>query len=578
MLYQDGRFKLLEEHLREFDHQRREGGVNDPGNREEYAKEVAEWFKPCARWILAGHFVVSQKIGAEKTYREIYPTAIELYYHEEAEDGFKDPIMYHTNDRKKQDHLHKNRQAPHLYPVHPDFFETRGLKGLPYFPFGSFNPHTSGLDITFENPDKQYRASFLIREYSVKYGREGGKTLHVVNSTDIYDDMLIGGIPLDNVDWIEWKDGAKLTPEMIETRGRRNVAEYVLNNGLWEKNTKTEGRDSFTLGGGKYVKCPFQWQFRSLPRQAYEWLKKRRSKQEISTLEVLMKIKGYKWGGEELQKLEELDLSRFHDELLRIIVEEKEFVADFSKYKEQCFGLPYNITFMFKELYNNKTLLQEYKDAIKGKSCDYNFCIISNPNAKHNGIMLVGMNPSGDAGEELFDYSRCTGGFWNPKHEMMGKYDKYVAYVDLLPIRKTEQVTVGQIDNDYRARLLEVTQRHIEEMSPRLIIVVNKASMYYWGCNDDATWMGYQLGEPIKQIKGRWNLYRIQGLKTEKKDRINQEYFLERFNKTNLEGSYLLQYRQVTAWRHPKPEFTITEKDIESLLKEIDPEWEKTLY
>lgn len=30
--------------------------------------------------------------------------------------------------------------------------------------------------------------------------------------------------------------------------------------------------------------------------QAYEWLKKRRTKRKISTIEVLMKINGYKWG------------------------------------------------------------------------------------------------------------------------------------------------------------------------------------------------------------------------------------------------------------------------------------------
>lgn len=552
--------ELLKEHLREFDRQRKEGGVNDPGNREEYAREVAEWFKPCARWILAGHFVISQEGGA---YREIYPTAIELYYHEETENGFKDPIMYHTDDRKRQDHLR--------YPNHPDYFEARGINGLPYFPFGSLNPHTSGIDITFENPDKKYRASFLIREYSVKYGVEGGKMLHVVNSTDIYDDMLINGIPLDNVDWIEWEDGTQLTPEMIETRGRRNVAEYVLNDGLWDKNEETDGRDSVTLGGKKYVKCPFKWHFRSLPREAYEWLKKRRSKREISTSEVLMKIKGYKWGSEELQKLEELDLFRFHDELLRIIEDEKEFVADFLKYKDQCVGLPYNIPFMFKELENNKRLLQEYKEAIKGKSCDLNFCIISNPNAKHNGVMLVGMNPSGKTGEEYYDYLSCKGGFWDPKHNMMGKYDKYVSYMDLLPIRKTDQAYVDSIDPKLRARLLEVTQKHIEKLSPKLIIVVNRNSLYYWGSNEDATWMGYQLGEPIKQLKGRWNLYKIQGLKTDKTDRINSE-----INNTNL--TYLLHYRQVTTYRHPKPEFTITEADIEALLKEIDPEWEKTLY
>ena len=34
----------------------------------------------------------------------------------------------------------------------------------------------------------------------------------------------------------------------------------------------------------------------AIAQQAYEWLKKRRAKGEISTFEGLMKINGYKWG------------------------------------------------------------------------------------------------------------------------------------------------------------------------------------------------------------------------------------------------------------------------------------------
>ena len=39
----------------------------------------------------------------------------------------------------------------------------------------------------------------------------------------------------------------------------------------------------------------------AIAQQAYEWLKKRRAKGEISTFEVLMKIDGYKWGSKELK-------------------------------------------------------------------------------------------------------------------------------------------------------------------------------------------------------------------------------------------------------------------------------------
>ena len=71
----------------------------------------------------------------------------------------------------------------------------------------------------------------------------------------------------------------------------------------------------------------------SIAQQAYEWLKKRRAKGEISTFEVLMKINGYKWGSKELEQLEELDLFEVHGRLLRLIKKGKEYVADFSATK-----------------------------------------------------------------------------------------------------------------------------------------------------------------------------------------------------------------------------------------------------
>ena len=87
----------------------------------------------------------------------------------------------------------------------------------------------------------------------------------------------------------------------------------------------------------------------AIAQQAYEWLKKRRAKGEISTFEVLMKINGYKWGSKELEQLEELDLFKIHDHLLRLIKKEKEYVADFSAYEDMAVGLPYSIPFVFRK-------------------------------------------------------------------------------------------------------------------------------------------------------------------------------------------------------------------------------------
>ena len=218
-----------------------------PDRRMQYSEAIAMYFEPCAAKILAGHFLVTNSEGEKSVVRIIQPTAIELYYHEEGEGRFKDPIMYHTNDRKVWSK--------------ENYFKDRGIESLPYFPIGSLNPHTSGIDVTFENAREHYRASFLIREYVVTY--EGGKQIKVVNSTEIYDDMLLNGITLDNADWVEWCDGEPIHQDQIERRWRKNVADYTeVSLGKWEKNNLVEGKDSFTLGGIKYVKCPFKWQFR----------------------------------------------------------------------------------------------------------------------------------------------------------------------------------------------------------------------------------------------------------------------------------------------------------------------------
>ena len=242
-----GMTQKLNEHLADFEKYRSKREINFDGDRVKYAGEVAKWFLPCAKWILAGHFRVKNNEGDEDSVRLIYPTAIELYYHEEGPGRFKDPIMYHTDDRKRAEHS--------------DYFNKRGISSIPYYPFGSLNPHTSGIDITFENPKEQYRASFLIREYVVDYGK--GRELSVKNSTDIYDDMLINGICLGNADWIEWCDGKALNEDEIIRQWRRNVPDYKPKDGKpgeWEKNP--DGENTFASAGGRFAKCPFNWQFR----------------------------------------------------------------------------------------------------------------------------------------------------------------------------------------------------------------------------------------------------------------------------------------------------------------------------
>lgn len=100
---------------------------------------VADWFKDIAFEVLnRGYINIDNKFGIE-------PLAVELYYIEEDKGGYRDPIMYHINKRR------------------PIVFEDNGIN-FEYFKFGSLHLHTSGVDVTFENPFKHYRASFLIRE------------------------------------------------------------------------------------------------------------------------------------------------------------------------------------------------------------------------------------------------------------------------------------------------------------------------------------------------------------------------------------------------------------------------------
>ena len=213
--------------------------------RMQFSEAIAMCFEPCAERILSGHFKVTNNEAGKPVVRTIQPTAIELYYHEEGEGRFKDPIMYHTNDRKVW--------------TKENYFKDRGIEGLPYYPIGSLNPHTSGIDVTFENAKERYRASFLLREYKVSY--EGGKTVKVVNSTEIYDDMLLNGITLDKADWIEWCDE---TEKVEVTRTwRRNVPKYRQVQGepdRWEPDPN--GIDTFSTPKGRVAKCPFNWQFR----------------------------------------------------------------------------------------------------------------------------------------------------------------------------------------------------------------------------------------------------------------------------------------------------------------------------
>lgn len=173
--------------------------------------------------------------------KNIYLEEIEFYYHEEC-GCIKDPIMYHTNDHEG--------------------------KSVPYYKLGRFNMHTSGVDVTFENEEKQYRASFLIRAYRVD---DGPKQM---NSTFIYDDMFFMGIPFDEpieIEWVEDKMDDNVKALSLKGVWRRNVPEYKRDedgcyvkddDSKYIKEETTEISDNtFAYGKTRYVKCHKPWRF-----------------------------------------------------------------------------------------------------------------------------------------------------------------------------------------------------------------------------------------------------------------------------------------------------------------------------
>lgn len=144
------------------------------------SKEIPETFSEIAKCILCGCFIVTN--GLEEV--KIAPTTVEFYYHEEDDYGIKDEIVYHKNTFRKD-----NR---------------------PFFKIGFLNSHDSGIDITFESQERNFRASALIREFEVinghsndvlelKKGRDDRSTYFrkaLLSQFSIFDGF--------RVSWIDW--------------------------------------------------------------------------------------------------------------------------------------------------------------------------------------------------------------------------------------------------------------------------------------------------------------------------------------------------------------------------------------
>lgn len=218
-------------------------GVTEIKDEKEKLSHLSSQFEAIAKDVLLGGCFEINGV------RRIYPLEIEFYYHEEGENGLKDPVMYHTADHEG--------------------------KMLDYYPLGSLNCHMSGMDVTFENQEKQYRASFLIRKYRVceyESGEWVEKKEFEKRSTYIYEDMFMN-IPLSDGITVKWISGETVNPtKEIVRKQRINVAEYKRDNDgkftkveitkeEYDKLSDVEQQEYFSYSGKKLKKCKREWNY-----------------------------------------------------------------------------------------------------------------------------------------------------------------------------------------------------------------------------------------------------------------------------------------------------------------------------
>ena len=207
-------------------------GVTEEVNLEKKMASLDEQFGRMAKELLyGGCFLVDG-------HKHLYLDDIEFYYHEEAEGGLKDPIMYHTNMN-----------------------EGKGNE-IPYFEMGRLHLHTSGVDVSFENKEKQYRASFLIRGFHVD------DKDYDPHSTHVYSEMLYMGVPLGKSIEIKWESKSLDGKESYIPKGewRQNVAEYEFRDGKYNKiecHEELYDPDTYFRYSGKILKkCQRKWRYK----------------------------------------------------------------------------------------------------------------------------------------------------------------------------------------------------------------------------------------------------------------------------------------------------------------------------
>ena len=215
-------------------------------------------------------------------------------------------------------------------------------------------------------------------------------------------------------------------------------------------------------------------------------------------------------------------------------------------------------------------------------------------NNPSHGILLTGINPSGNGGANVFYTVRDTfrdakdippSKYWeHKKNQIVGKFDKLIdntAYLDLFPYFESSQDTFEETIRthiDFQVKVLEITQTIIEEyIRPMLVIAANAKAAYYWGLKKDVTWLGYDLikvnNVPECLRNTKIQLYRINptnGFRNDS-DRVGQD----KYHISNIKGAYFISYAMYDNRHYSRyPERILTPEIVLDLLDWINQQFE----
>lgn len=120
-------------------------------------------------------------------------------------------------------YFHSERNEQELWKKDFCMYHRGTKEEVPYFPVGSICPHNSGVDVSFENPFEEYRASFLVRGHRYEDGKETyetGKPTYLRENMFGYSNCISGGL---NIRWI---DDRSCPQNELTDDTRVNVSKY----------------------------------------------------------------------------------------------------------------------------------------------------------------------------------------------------------------------------------------------------------------------------------------------------------------------------------------------------------------